>query len=88
MLTGSRQQNDVTFAYLATIPEREKIIKRMTELWDYERFGLPYKEGVAAISGDTTTGSRTKTSFTPQRSLDEEPQLCSLIQTPGPTTGR
>jgi prolyl oligopeptidase len=38
-------QNDVTFAYLATIPERELIRKRMTELWDYERFGLPRKEG-------------------------------------------
>jgi prolyl oligopeptidase len=38
-------QNDVTFAYLATIPERELIKKRMTELWDYERYGLPTKEG-------------------------------------------
>jgi prolyl oligopeptidase len=38
-------QNDVTFAYLATSPERELIRKRMTELWDYERFGLPRKEG-------------------------------------------
>mgnify|MGYP001815572079 CR=1 FL=1 len=38
-------QNDVTFAYLATIPERERIVKRMTELWDYERYGLPRKEG-------------------------------------------
>ena len=38
-------QNDVTFAYLATIPEREVIEKRMTELWDFERYGLPRKKG-------------------------------------------
>ena len=38
-------QNDVTFAYLATIPERELIAKRMRELWDYERFSLPRKAG-------------------------------------------
>ena len=38
-------QNDVTFAYLATIPERDRIVNRMTELWDYERYGLPRKEG-------------------------------------------
>jgi len=38
-------QNDVTFAYLDTIEEREFIEKRMTELWDYERYGIPAKEG-------------------------------------------
>ncbi len=38
-------QNEVTFAYLATIPERDLIAKRMRELWDYERFSLPRKAG-------------------------------------------
>jgi len=38
-------QNEVTFAYLATIPERESIRQRMTELWDYERYGMPSKAG-------------------------------------------
>ncbi len=38
-------QNEVTFGYLAAIPEREAIETRLTELWDYERFGLPFKEG-------------------------------------------
>ncbi|MEQ1763119.1 MAG: prolyl oligopeptidase family serine peptidase [Pyrinomonadaceae bacterium] len=37
------QQNKVTDAYLATIPEREKIKARLTELWNYERFGAPAK---------------------------------------------
>jgi prolyl oligopeptidase len=38
-------QNEVTFAYLASIPERQLIAKRMRELWDYERFSLPKKAG-------------------------------------------
>ncbi len=38
-------QNEVTFAYLETIPEREIVKKRLTELWDFERYGMPYKEG-------------------------------------------
>ncbi len=38
-------QNAVTFAYLGAIPERKAIEARLTELWNYERFGLPSKEG-------------------------------------------
>ena len=38
-------QNKVTFAYLEAIPERRAIEKRLTELWNYERYGLPSKEG-------------------------------------------
>ena len=39
------EQNEVTFAYLATIDERAAIERRMTELWDYERYYLPQKAG-------------------------------------------
>lgn len=38
-------QNKVTSAYLSAIPEREAIRNRLTELWNYERFSVPYKEG-------------------------------------------
>jgi prolyl oligopeptidase len=38
-------QNAVTSAYLDTIPERAAIEKRMTRLWDYAKYGLPYREG-------------------------------------------
>jgi prolyl oligopeptidase len=38
-------QNEVTFAFLDSIPERAAIGKRLTELWDYERYGLPSREG-------------------------------------------
>ena len=38
-------ENAVTFAYLDSIPERDLIKERLTELWDYERYGVPIKEG-------------------------------------------
>jgi prolyl oligopeptidase len=38
-------QNKVTDAYLATLPGRDTFKKRMTELYNYERFGLPTKAG-------------------------------------------
>src|SRR5262245_15651430 len=36
-------QNKVTFAWLERLPIREQLRKRLTELWNYERFGLPVK---------------------------------------------
>ncbi|MBW4557072.1 MAG: prolyl oligopeptidase family serine peptidase [Trichormus sp. ATA11-4-KO1] len=38
-------QNKITFAYLDEIPAREKIKQRLTKLWDYEKYGIPFKEG-------------------------------------------
>ena len=38
-------ENRVTFGYLDQIPERGKIKERLTHLWNYERYGLPHKEG-------------------------------------------
>ena len=37
-------QNKVTFAYLDSLPKREAIRKRLTELWDYQRTNLPFRE--------------------------------------------
>ncbi|MCC5623268.1 prolyl oligopeptidase family protein [Nostoc sp. CHAB 5715] len=38
-------QNQVTFDYLSEIPTREKIKQRLTKLWDYEKYGIPFQEG-------------------------------------------
>jgi len=40
-----KAQNEVTFAHLESIPYREKIEKRLTELWNYEKISAPFKEG-------------------------------------------
>jgi prolyl oligopeptidase len=67
-------QNEVTFAYLATIPEREVIEKRMTELWDYERFGLPQKRG-GRYYYSYNDGLQNQEVVYTQTSLDAEPVL-------------
>jgi len=38
-------ENKVTQEYLAGIPQREAIRQRLTQLWNYERYSTPYKEG-------------------------------------------
>jgi len=38
-------QNDLTFTYLNSIPLKEKIRRRMEELWNYEKFDVPVKYG-------------------------------------------
>src|SRR5687767_10382021 len=39
------RQNQLTFGYLKNLPKREPIRARLTELWNYPRYGLPRKEG-------------------------------------------
>ncbi|WP_426061099.1 prolyl oligopeptidase family serine peptidase [Hymenobacter sp. B1770] len=40
-----QEQNKVTQNYLSQIPYRDAIRKRLETLWNYEKFGAPYKEG-------------------------------------------
>ena len=40
-----KAQNEVTHNYLNKIPFRETIKKQMTDLWNYEKIGSPFKEG-------------------------------------------
>ncbi|MDX2038053.1 MAG: prolyl oligopeptidase family serine peptidase [Isosphaeraceae bacterium] len=38
-------ENKVTFAFLESIPARAKLKARLSELWNYEKFGVPFREG-------------------------------------------
>lgn len=40
-----KAQNEVTFGYLETIPFRQQIEDRLTEIWNYEKVGAPFKRG-------------------------------------------
>ncbi|MBV6436718.1 MAG: S9 family peptidase [Xanthomonadales bacterium PRO6] len=44
-------QNALTERYLAAVPQRAAIHARMTELWNFERFGLPERAGERWIVG-------------------------------------
>ncbi len=38
-------QNEVTFGYLDQIPYRDSLKQRLTEVWNYEKIGAPFKRG-------------------------------------------
>lgn len=40
-----KQQNEVTFNYLSNIPFRDKIKQRLTEIWNFPKYGTPFKKG-------------------------------------------
>ena len=37
-------ENQVTFGYLEQIPYREKVRKRLEQIWNFEKFGTPFKK--------------------------------------------
>ncbi len=43
--TWVKAQNDLTETYLEKIPGRQALEKHLTELWNVERFGIPFFEG-------------------------------------------
>lgn len=40
-----KEQNDVTAQYLEKLPLRDEIKNRIEQLWNYEKTGIPFKEG-------------------------------------------
>src|SRR5262245_959882 len=38
-------ENNLSFAFLESIPARASIKARITKLWNYEKYGVPFKEG-------------------------------------------
>ena len=40
-----KAENEVTFDYLKNIPYRAQLKERLSELWNYEKIGSPFKEG-------------------------------------------
>ena len=70
-------ENKITFDFLKTIPERDGIKKRLTEIWDYERFGVPFKEDGryffsknAGLQNQNVIYTTTNFSGTPRELLD------------------
>src|ERR1035437_7907998 len=40
-----KSENKVTFDYLSKIPYREKIKQRLTKVWNFTKYGTPFKQG-------------------------------------------
>ncbi len=67
-------QNKITQAYLASIPEREQIKNRITELFNYEKFSAPSKHG-GRYFFSKNDGLQNQSVLYSQDSLDGEPRM-------------
>lgn len=67
-------ENQVTFGYLESLPYRAQIQQRLTELWDYEKFGIPSREGDAYYF-EKNDGLQNQSVLYRQASLDAEPTV-------------
>jgi len=38
-------QNDVSLPYIRDCPVKDQINKKLTDLWNYPKYGVPHKEG-------------------------------------------
>lgn len=67
-------ENCVTFNYLAAIPERDEIRQRLTRLWNYERYGVPSKQGGRYL-WSKNDGLQNQSVLYWQASLSAEPRV-------------
>ncbi|MGA2244900.1 MAG: prolyl oligopeptidase family serine peptidase [Verrucomicrobiota bacterium] len=67
-------QNQVTFDFLRQIPQREAIHKRMEQLWNYERYSVPFKEG-GSYFFTRNNGLQNQSVLYTQPALDGPPRL-------------
>jgi len=67
-------ENRVTFAYLEQIPERERIRTRLTQLWDYPKYGSPFKKG-GRYFFFKNSGLQNQAVLFKQSSLTAEPEV-------------
>ncbi len=68
------RQNDLTFSYLKGLPNRDKIKTRLEKLYDYERYGTPFKKG-GKFFFYKNDGMQDQSVLYMQQSLDEEPSV-------------
>ena len=67
-------QNKVTFGYLSQLEIREKLKARITQLWNYEKFSVPFKRGNRYFYFKND-GLQNQSVLYTLESLDDEPQL-------------
>ncbi|MCG3162674.1 MAG: Prolyl endopeptidase [Acidobacteria bacterium] len=67
-------ENKLTFGFLNEIPERAKIKERLTRLWNYEKYGPPFKEG-GRYFYFKNDGLQNQSVLYTLKSLDGEPRV-------------
>jgi len=64
-------ENKLTFDYLAAIPERKKINEKLTALWNYPKFTVPFHEGGRYFFSKNTGLQNQNVMFTSGKLPDE-----------------
>lgn len=67
-------ENKITFDYLGTISVRDKIRDRLEKLWNYEKFGTPFKEG-GRYFFEKNDGLQNQSVVYTMEKLDAEPRV-------------
>ncbi len=67
-------QNELTFPYLESLPSRDRIQKRLTDLWDYPKYGAPFERG-GRYFFSKNDGLQNQSVIYVQESLDGEPRV-------------
>ncbi|HKP81619.1 MAG TPA: prolyl oligopeptidase family serine peptidase [Pyrinomonadaceae bacterium] len=67
-------ENKLSFGYLAAIPERSMLKERLTKLWNFEKYGIPFKEGNRYFY-TRNSGLQNQAVLYTVTSLDSQPQM-------------
>jgi prolyl oligopeptidase len=67
-------ENKLSFGFLEAIPERTAIKERLTKLWNYEKYGIPFREG-SRYFYTRNTGLQNQAVLYTVTSLDAQPQM-------------
>ena len=67
-------ENKLSFGFLASIPARSALKERLTKLWNYEKYGIPFKEG-SRYFYTRNSGLQNQAVLYTVTSLDAQPQM-------------
>ncbi len=67
-------QNDITNEYLSKIPFRDALLARLTKIWNYPKYGVPFKRG-GKYFFFKNDGIQNQSVLYVQASLDDEPTV-------------
>jgi len=68
-------ENKVTFGYLEQIPERARLKARLDEIWDYERYGTPSREGAYYVFSKVAGSKQRQPILYKAKALDAAPEV-------------
>jgi prolyl oligopeptidase len=76
------EENKLTFGYLNQIPARDRIQQRLTKLWNFEKYGIPFKQGNGSNKATNqryfyfkNDGLQNQSVLYTLKSLDDQPQV-------------